>query len=93
MNKNRPLKKTFSKVLDMRLKVKEEGLCNNIIIDGNIMYENLKSIGKSKDWLIQQLKVKGYNNFTNILLLTIDNYNNVKIYESSKIANDRDTLE
>ena len=78
---------------DMKLKVKEEGLCNNIIIDGNIMYENLKCIGKSKDWLAKQLKVKGYDNFTNILLLTIDNYNNIKIYESSKTANDRDTLE
>ena len=78
---------------DMKLKVKEEGLCNNIIIDGNIMYENLKSIGKSKDWLIQQLKVKGYSNLANILLLTIDINDNIKIYESSKTANDRDTLE
>ena len=78
---------------DMKLKVKEEGLCANVVIDGNIMYENLNSIGKSKDWLIQQLKVKGYSNLTNILLLTIDNYDNIKIYESSKTASDRDTLE
>ena len=58
-----------------------------------LIITNLKSIGKSKEWLEQQLKVKGYNNFTNILLLTIDNYDNIKIYESSKTANDRDTLE
>ena len=78
---------------NMKLKVKEEGLCNNIIIDGNIMYENLKSIGKSKEWLEHQLKVKGYSNLSNILLLTVDKYDNIKIYESSKTANDRDTLE
>ena len=77
----------------MKLKVKSEGLCSNIIIDGKIMKENLKSIGKDKDWLIQQLKVKGYSNFSKILLLTIDNNDSIKIYESSKKGNDRDILE
>lgn len=78
---------------DMNLKVKEEGLCRNIIIDGKIMQENLNSIGKNKDWLFQQLKVKGYSSLAKILLMTIDKYDNIKIYEASKIGNDRDTLE
>ena len=78
---------------DMKLKVKEEGLCRNIIIDGKIMQENLNSIGKDKDWLFQQLKVKGYTSLSNILLMTIDKYDNIKIYEASKIGDDRDTLE
>ena len=78
---------------DMNLKVKEEGLCRNIIIDGKIMKENLNSIGKNKDWVFQQLKVKGYNSLSKILLMTIDGKDNVKVYEASKIGNDRDTLE
>ena len=78
---------------DMNLKVKEEGLCRNIIIDGKIMKENLNSIGKNKDWVFQQLKVKGYNSLSKILLMTIDGKDNVKVYETSKIGNDRDTLE
>ena len=78
---------------DMKLKVKSEGLCSNIIIDGKLMRENLKSIGKDDDWLMQQLKVKGYSNFSKILLMTIDNKDSIKIYESSKKGNDRDTLE
>ena len=78
---------------DMKLNVKEEGLCRNIIIDGKIMKENLNSIGKNKDWVFQQLKVKGYNSLSKILLMTIDGKDNVKVYEASKIGNDRDTLE
>ena len=78
---------------DMKINVKEEGLCRNIIIDGKIMKENLNSIGKNKDWVLQQLKVKGYNSLSKILLMTIDGKDNVKVYEASKIGNDRDTLE
>ena len=78
---------------DLNLKVKEEGLCRNLIIDGNLMEENLKSIGKTKEWLFQQLKVKGYDEFSNILLLTADIKDNIKIYESSKNGDDKDTLE
>ena len=78
---------------DMKLNVKKEGLCRNIIIDGKIMKENLNSIGKNKDWVFQQLKVKGYNSLSKILLMTIDGKDNVKVYEASKIGNDRDTLE
>ena len=78
---------------DMKLNVKKEGLCRNIIIDGKIMKENLNSIGKNKDWVFQQLKVKGYNSLSKILLMTIDGKDNIKVYETSKIGNDRDTLE
>ena len=78
---------------DMKLKVKKEGLCSNIIIDGKIMKENLKSIGKTKEWLMKQLKVKGFKDLSNILLLTVDSNYNIKIYESSKTGDDCDTLE
>ena len=74
---------------DMNLKVKEEGLCRNIIIDGKIMKENLNSIGKNKDWVFQQLKVKGYNSLSKILLMTIDGKDNVKVYEASKKNNSK----
>ena len=77
----------------MKLKVKKEGLCSNIIIDGKIMKENLKSIGKTKEWLMKQLKVKGFKDLSNILLLTVDSNYNIKIYESSKTGDDFDTLE
>ena len=78
---------------DMKIKVKEEGLCRNIVIDGKLMKNNLNSINKDEKWLFHQLKVKGYNSFSNILLLTVDINDNIKVYESSNIGDDRDTLE
>ena len=39
-------------VKDMNLKPSVQGLCANVIIDGNVMPNNLKKIGKDEDWLI-----------------------------------------
>lgn len=45
----------------------KKGLCANVIIDGNIMRENLKNIGKSEEWLLDELKSKDIDYF-NVLL-------------------------
>ena len=70
-------------VNDMKLSLKEEGLCSNVVIDQKIMTNNLKLIGKDEKWLRQKLKDKGYNNLTNILLVTVDINNKIKIYEKN----------
>ena len=43
---------------DMKIKVSKDGLCANLIIDGNIMEEHLKNINKDKKWLIKRLEMK-----------------------------------
>ena len=59
-------------VKDMNLKPSKQGLCSNVIIDGKIMINNLKNINKDIKWLNKELKVKGCNNYKNILLATVD---------------------
>ncbi len=59
-------------VKDMNLKPSKQGLCSNVIIDGKIMINNLKSINKDIKWLNKELKVKGCNDYKNILLATVD---------------------
>ena len=78
---------------DMQLKINKEGLCANVIIDGKIMYENLKSIHKDEKWLKKQLKVQGHNSFSNILLSTVDINEKLVVYEKDNNKNDRDFLE
>ena len=78
---------------DMQLKINKEGLCANVIIDGKIMYENLKSIHKDEKWLKKQLKVQGHNSFSNILLSTVDINEKIVVYEKNNNKNDRDFLE
>ena len=77
---------------DMNLKVSKEGLCANVIIDGKIMFNNLKMIGKDEEWLLKQLKVKG-NKLDNILLATVDNKNKLFLYDKNTGINSLNILE
>lgn len=67
-------------IKDMGLKVQKQGLCSNVIIDGNIMVKHLESIGKDEKWLMHELEVKGKNK-EDILLATVDVNGNLTIYD------------
>lgn len=68
---------------DMKIKSKDECLCANIIIDGVLLKNNLHNMNKDKVWLDKELKKKGYTNYNNILLLTLDNNNQLTIYDKN----------
>ncbi len=68
---------------DMKLKVARNGLVANVIIDGNIMRENLASIGKTEKWLRTRLHNLGYADIDNILLGTCDNKEKLTIFEKN----------
>lgn len=67
---------------DMDLKVEQEDLIANVIIDGNIMYNNLKSCGKDEKWLKNELKIQKYDNIKEILLATCEN-NTLTVYRKT----------
>ena len=77
---------------DMKIKAKEEGLVSNIIIDGILLENNLNNINKNKTWLDKEIKKKGYKDYSNILLLTIDSNYNIVIYDKN-IDSDMNILE
>ena len=79
------VKDEYSKVSkkDMNIKKETKGLNANIIIDGELLINNLEFINKDKTWLDKELKKKGYLNYNSILLLTIDEDNNIKIYDKN----------
>lgn len=66
---------------DMKIKTNKASLCANIIIDGKVMENNLKEIGKDEEWLLHELKVTGYRYIKDILLATVDENYKIKIYE------------
>lgn len=70
-------------IKDMNIKPEKQSLCANVIIDGKIMHTNLKNMNKDKKWLVQELKIKGYKTFENILLATLDNNEKVTVYEKN----------
>ena len=78
---------------DMKVKVSKESLCANIIIDSKIMHNNLKNMNKDEKWLIKELKLKGYNDLSNILLATLNINEKVVIYEKNSNEKSKDILE
>lgn len=68
---------------DMKLKVSKNGLCANVIIDGKVMYNNLKKINKDEKWLNKELKLKG-KDISDIILATVDINDKVVFYERNK---------
>ena len=71
---------------DMNIIKENNSLTANIVIDGKIMENNLKSINKDKKWLMKQIKEKGYK-LEDVLLLTVKN-DIVTIFEKSSIPNE-----
>lgn len=78
---------------DMNLKVKKSGLCANIVIDGKIMYKNLENVYKDTKWLMKELKIRGYKDLKNILLVTLDSEGKITVYEKQNNVHNFDILE
>lgn len=78
---------------DLNIKSDQEGLCANILIDGRIMYKNLSYMNKNEKWLLHELKVKGYDNIEEILLVTLDHNEKIMVYEKNKNIKVKQILE
>ena len=66
---------------DLKLKTNYKGLCTNVIIDGKIMKNNLKSINKDEQWLVRRLNNLNYNKIENLLLVTCDTNEKLSVFE------------
>lgn len=80
-------------IKDMNLKPSKQGLCANVIIDGKVMLKNLKKLNKDEDWLIKQLKVKGYKKLDEILLATVDDNEKLCIFDKKDDETIKNVLE
>ena len=66
---------------DMNLKLNQDSLVANIILDGKVMNNNLENMNKDEEWLNKQLKVLGYYDIKNIILDNLDANEKLIIYE------------
>ena len=74
---------------DLKLNVSDGGLVANLILDGNIMEENIKTIGHDKEWLLKRLKKEGYDNPKKLLLVTCDTKEKLTIYKNNEIIDNK----
>lgn len=77
---------------DLGIKCSPDSLPANIIIDSKLMMKNIKNTDKSYEWFVQQLKVKGYTSYEDILLATYSN-NTLNIYLKNEKCTPSDVLE
>ncbi len=78
---------------DLGLAPVQEGLLANVIIDGKVMPNNLKNIGKNEQWLKQKLKEQGAGKIGDILLATCDDTGAVSVYRIKENAPKKTCLE
>ena len=76
--------------IDMNIKNDKERLTANLVMDGNIMENNLKAIGKDNKWLMKVIKDNNYK-LDDIFLLVYNN-NQITIYDKDYEVG-RDVLE
>ncbi|BBF41693.1 hypothetical protein lbkm_0373 [Lachnospiraceae bacterium KM106-2] len=67
---------------DMKIPTEYKGLTKDIILDGNIMFENLKEVKQTKDWLLNELKHFNVSNVNNVFYAGLDTSG--KLYVSIK---------
>ena len=72
---------------DIKLKTQYKGLCTNVVIDGKIMYNNLKTINKDAKWLTKRLENLKYMKVDNLLLVTCDTNEKITVYEKNISTN------
>lgn len=76
---------------DMNLKVQQEGIPINVILDGCVIKENLKHTGHDLEWLQKQMRKQNILNVKDVFLATYDKNDNLSIYTkiNRKNAHDR----
>lgn len=72
---------------DFNIKPPYEGIPSELVIDGKIIYQNLKQNNKDEAWLISELKKLGYNGANGLTYVAIDQDGNLFVDE------DRDRLD
>ena len=65
----------------------------NIILDGQILYENLKNSGYDEMWLQKELVSQGFEKPENIFLATLDRDGNLSVYDEYNMENKHDFFE
>lgn len=75
---------------DLSIAPQPEKILRSVILDGEILYDNLKETGKDEKWLLTQLKNQSVKSLSDVFLATCDSNLNITVYKktSAKPEND-----
>lgn len=75
---------------DLKLTPEPSTIDVNLIMDGKILFENLKNSNHDEMWLQKELVSQGFDKPEQIFLATLDNQNRVSLYENNDLGNSHD---
>ena len=78
------------KIEDTELSYKPSVLHANVIIDGQIMYHHLQSLGFDENWLHRKLKEVHASNIKDILLAIASSNNDLITFNKNETLNHHD---
>lgn len=64
---------------DLHIKGKSKGLAIEVIVDGQIIYENLRVMGLDGKWLVKQLRRRNIANASLVCLATVNKQKTLQI--------------
>ena len=76
--------------MDLNLSPAAATITVDLILDGRIVHENLKNVGHDEMWLQKQLVSQGFEKPEQIFLATLDNQDNLSLYENNDLSNSHD---
>ena len=77
---------------DLAVRVQQEELCGNVIVDGNVMEKNLQNLGYDRQWLRDQLRRQHRSSLRDIFLATCSPDGVLTVFERADKEH-RDILE
>ena len=78
---------------DVKIKVPEDKLVVNIIVDGILLPKNLKVTGNDDTWLKRELKKQGISKIEEVFLATCDNKNKLRVFKKNQEKYDKELFE
>lgn len=78
---------------DLKIVPNAEKLFYNVIMDGAVLKENLRSSGKDENWLKNELKAQGFKSTNRIYLATLDSSGTLNVFENIDGNNKNDFFE
>ncbi|MBQ3543590.1 MAG: DUF421 domain-containing protein [Lachnospiraceae bacterium] len=77
---------------DLKLQPEKSYVFSNVIMEGKIMPDNLRHIGRDEKWLSKQMDIHAVKDIKNVFLAICDGNNNCFFFEKEKSTNKKDTL-
>ncbi|MDE5781574.1 MAG: DUF421 domain-containing protein [Lachnospiraceae bacterium] len=65
---------------DLNIEPKQEMMSANLVIDGKILWKNLRHAGKDENWLMNQLKANGADDIKDVILATCSDENKLNVF-------------